>query len=359
MSPFPEAAQYYPEMSEFDEDKGIDLEVYQCSSCGLVQLIAEPVSYYREVITAASLSPKAREARLAEIRDIVEHFGLSGKKAIEIGSAKGGMVDVLASAGLDAVGLEYGMDSVIDAQQAGYNVIQGYISDLHVEDSEKFDVFVSLNYLEHQPDTKNFIQSLFRITTNNAVGYVTVPNLEYLLSTNCLYEFVADHLVYFTRNTLRLAFEMNGFDVVDCQLINNDNDIAIILRKRPVLEISGIDEVEGLLKELSAFAKQCQSKGKKLAVWGAGHRTLALLSLAKVNTLEFIVDSADFKQGKYSPVMHTKIVSPAMLKASDVDKVIVMVPGIYPDEVIKIIREFNREFEIYQLQNNMILPVDN
>ena len=52
----PKAAQYYPIEDEFEDDKGIILNVFQCSDCGLVQLNTSPVEYFREVITATSFS---------------------------------------------------------------------------------------------------------------------------------------------------------------------------------------------------------------------------------------------------------------------------------------------------------------
>jgi len=53
--------------------------------------------------------------------------------------------------------------------------------------------------------------------------------------------------------------------------------------------------------------------------------------------------------------MHSKIVSPKILDKSDVDVVIVMVPGLYPDEVVNTIKSFDREFEIYKLSDNQLL----
>ena len=49
----PKAAQHFPNKNEFAEDKGITLNVFQCTECSLVQLNIDPVDYYREVITAA------------------------------------------------------------------------------------------------------------------------------------------------------------------------------------------------------------------------------------------------------------------------------------------------------------------
>jgi len=355
MNPFPKAAQFYPETHEFEKDMGITLEVYKCPNCDLLQLNCQPVPYYKEVITAASFSKDARQARLTELSNFVKLFGLQGKEVIEVGSGRGGMVDIMNEAGMDASGLEYSKESVQSSQSSNYKMIQGYINDLDPKFDGKFDAFISLNYIEHQPDTKSFIQSLLRITRPGAVGYITAPNVSYLLETNTLYEFVADHLIYFTEETMRRAFESNGFDVIESSIINNKNDISLTVKKRELQNITGIGDVERLSHKLKDFMVRNYLDGKKIAVWGAGHRTLALLSIANISEISFIVDSADFKQGKYSPVMHSKIVSPEVLEKSDVDIVIVMVPGLYPDEVVKKIRSFSRIFEIYKLQDNKLI----
>jgi 2-polyprenyl-3-methyl-5-hydroxy-6-metoxy-1,4-benzoquinol methylase len=355
MNPFPKAAQFYPETHEFEKDMGITLEVYKCPNCDLLQLNCQPVPYYKEVITAASFSKDARQARLTELSNFVKLFGLQGKGVIEVGSGRGGMVDIMNEAGMDASGLEYSKESVQSSQSSNYKMIQGYIDDLDPKFDGKFDAFISLNYIEHQPDTKSFIQSLLRITRPGAVGYITAPNVSYLLETNTLYEFVADHLIYFTEETMRRAFESNGFDVIESSIINNKNDISLTVKKRELQNITGIGDVERLSHKLKDFMVKNYLDGKKIAVWGAGHRTLALLSIANISEISFIVDSADFKQGKYSPVMHSKIVSPEVLEKSDVDIVIVMVPGLYPDEVVKKIRSFSRIFEIYKLQDNKLI----
>jgi len=357
MNPFPKAAQYYPEPVEFEGDTGIELSVFKCDFCDLIQLISEPVLYFKEVITATGLSEKARNARLEEFRVMVKSHGLLGKKVIEVGCGRGDMLGVLNDAGMQAVGLEYSSDLVDYARHHGRNVIQGYLGELGIEYDQTYDAFVSMNYLEHQPDTNGFLKALNKIMKDGAVGYVTVPNVNYLLRTNSLYEFVADHLVYFTAATLKRAFEINGFDVIDSRLINNENDVAVIVKKRNVAHIFGMDEVVALSAELRRYINEAVSKGMKVAVWGAGHRTLALLAISDIDNICYIVDSADFKQGKYSPVTHHKIISPAQMQKEDIDVVLVMVPGIYPDEVIKTLQSFGRNYKICKLLDNKLCEV--
>lgn len=351
----PKAAQYFPKENEFAKDKGISLNVCQCSDCGLVQLDVDPVKYFKEVITAASLSDKATLSRLNQMKEFAAEFGLNGKKVLDVGTGKGDMLDILEKAGLKAIGIEASSESVAIGQSAGRNMIHGYIGDTNKIKGFPFDAFISLNYIEHQPEPGSIIKNIYNNTTTNAVGFVTVPNLDYLLETKCFYEFVADHLSYFTKKTLTHAFESNGFDVLECNTINEDNDIAAVVKKKELLYVSGhFSEVETLIKNLRQIVAGYTARDKKVAVWGAGHRTLALLSLGRLSNIEYVVDSAKFKQGRFTPVLHLNIVSPEYLREEHVDLVIIMVPGLYPDEVLKTLIQMNVGVDIAVLRGNQI-----
>jgi len=351
----PRAAQYFPKESEFRRDKGIVLNIYQCSICGLVQLNVKPVDYFKEVITAASFSEKTRLSRLNQMKEFVVRFGLNGKNILEVGSGRGDMLDVLGEAGLRAIGIEASAESVKFGQSVGRKMIKGYLGDMNKIPGYPFEAFISLNYLEHLPNPSGIIRHIYNNITKNAVGFVTVPNLEYLLKTKCFYEFVADHLSYFTKKTLTFAFESNGFEVLECNTINEDNDIAAIVKKKESLNISGnFNEVEALIKDLQKIIADYKSKNKKVAVWGAGHRTLALLALSGLRDIAYIVDSAKFKQGRFTPVLHLKIVPPETLKEDRVDLAMVMVPGLYPGEVLKSLSNMNLDIDVAVLRDNKI-----
>ena len=351
----PKAAQYYPEKDEFLEDKGVNLNICQCAKCGLVQHTMKPVEYFKEVITAATLSETSRLSRLNQMKEFADRFSIQGKNVLDIGTGKGEMLDVLEEAGLKATGLEASLESVKIGQAAGRNMLNGYIGDMDKIGDGLFDAFISLNYLEHLPDLGNMIGKIYNATSTDAVGFITVPNLNYLLRTKCFYEFVVDHLSYFTEKTLSFAFEANGFNVLDCGLINNENDIALVVQKKEKLDISQqYVEVETVIKDLQKIISDYKLKNKKVAVWGAGHRTLALLALSNANDIEYIIDSAKFKQGKFSPVIHTRIEPPELLHEEKVDLIIIMVPGIYPDEVYKSIMTMDLGVDLAILRDNKI-----
>ena len=71
-----------------------------------------------------------------------------------------------------------------------------------------------------------------------------------------------------------------------------------------------------------------------------------------------MVDSAKFKQGKFTPILHKKIVNPNFLKDNKVDLLIIMVPGIYPDEVVKYVLNMKLGIDIIKLKDNKIIPLN-
>ncbi len=343
---FPRAAQYFPDASEFEEDKGVTLEVLQCQWCGLIQLSNDPVDYYKEVITAASMSQASKDRLVSRFQPIISRYDLVGKNTLEVGCGTGEVVKVLNEIGLNASGLEYSDRNVTQAKKRNIPVTQGYIEDYHSD--LKADFFVCLNYLEHQPYPGKFLKNVHRNLDQNAVGYITVPNFKFLIGNSALHEFVADHLVYFTNDTLQTAMETSGFQVLDLKLINNENDISVTVMKRPALQVVGhMEELNNKKNKLKKFADRVCGEGRRLAIWGAGHRALALMSLSNLSQITAIIDSAPFKQGCFSPLLHKEIISPDDIDRYKIEVILIMLPGNYASEVQNFIKNNHKNMELY------------
>ena len=99
----PKAAQNFPDETSLHLDQGEDLTVYQCSSCGLVQLSNSPVDYYRNVIRASAFSDEMVNFRVDQFSQFVNSHQLKGRPVIEVGCGKGEFLILLAEAGANAV----------------------------------------------------------------------------------------------------------------------------------------------------------------------------------------------------------------------------------------------------------------
>ncbi len=351
----PKAAQYLPDIGSLKEDKGVDLDIYQCVGCGLVQLKSAPVSYYREVVRAAAFSSEMRAFRIQQFNQLTEKYQLKNKKVVEIGCGKGEYLSLIQSVGTQAYGLEYSQASVAECLNQGLKVSQGYIeSKSYNIQHGPFDAFFILSFLEHFPDPNSALQGIHHNLVDGGLGFVEVPNFDMIIKHNLFAEFISDHLLYFTRETLKTMLNLNGFEVLECQNIWHDYIISAVVKKRQMLDISSFSFHQEKLR--LAFDQVFDQFGKKrVAVWGAGHQALAILALLDLaDRIRYIVDSATFKQNKYTPATHIPIVSPETLELDPVDAVIVM-SASYSDEVVKIIREkFNPGIKVVVLRDSTL-----
>jgi len=355
----PSAAQYLPNAETIESDKGVDLEVCQCSGCGLVQLSNPPVSYYKEVIRAAAISEEMKYFRIKQFSGFVEKYSLKRKKVIEIGCGRGEYLSLMQQCGADAYGLEYAETSVEHCAAGGLKVQQGFVErpEQKLPDAP-FNGFFMLNYLEHLPDVNATLTGICGNLTDDGVGLVEVPNFDMIVRKRLFSEFIGDHLYYFTKRTLRSVLELNGFDVIECNEIWHDYIISVVVRKRMKTDLSHfVQQRMHLKKEIDAYIGRFPER--QVAIWGAGHQALAVISLTDLaGKIKYVVDSAVFKQGKYTPATHIAIVSPDALRSDPVDAVIVMAAS-YSDEVAGLIQQrFNNKIDVAILRDYGLEVID-
>jgi SAM-dependent methyltransferase len=334
----PAIAQFLPGKEDLARDRGVDLRVCQCAGCGLVQLDSPPVPYYREVIRAAGFSEEMKAFRRAQFSDWSARHGLRGRKVIEIGCGRGEYLSLLAELDLQAFGLEHAESAVAACRASGLNVSKGFIDDsgMRLPDAP-FDGFLMLAFLEHLPEPNVVLRGIAGNLDTGGVGLVEVPNFDMILREQLFSEFMTDHLFYFTQETLARTLEMNGLEVLEVRPVWHDYILSASVRKRARLDAAGFAAREARIRsDVDAYLRRHGER--KVAIWGAGHQAFAVMSMMGLGgRVRYVVDSAPFKQGRFTPVSHLPIVAPGALKRDPVSAVIVMA-GSYSDEVAAIIR---------------------
>lgn len=334
----PKSAQFFPGKEEAKTEQGVNIILKQCLYCGLIQAVGNPVSYYRDVIRAAGVSDEMRKFRESQYEKWVDEFQLKGKKIIEIGCGKGEYMPFMEKAGVKVYGLEHLQDSVDAGMAEGHKIFQGFPENEEYRiPLAPYDGFYIMNFLEHIPSPGEFLRGIANNLKDEAVGIVEVPDFDMMMKKSLYSEFIQDHLSYFTEDTLRNVLEMNGFQVLHCESIWYNYILSCIVKKRSFAKVGGfIERQEYLKKEVRTFLIHQKNKGKRVAVWGAGHQALANLSLLDMaGDIEYVVDSADFKQNRYTPATHIPIVAPDKLLDGEVQVVIIMAAG-YSQEVKQI-----------------------
>lgn len=350
----PASAQHMPDAQGVKEDRGLTLDLCQCMGCGLVQFDCEPVDYYRDVIRAGGFSKTMVELRRYQYKHLIDSYHLEGKKFIEVGCGQGEFLKVLSEFPVEVHGIEHDPHLVELARAQGLDVTEGFTE---TEDTRfaggLYDVFLSFNFLEHQPDPSTMLQAIYRNLEDDAMGLITVPRFEYIMDHNSYYELIRDHLAYYTFETLTPLLERNGFQVEECEVINRDT-LSVIVRKRPQMDTENLLECYvNLKREMETYMKYLDAWDKKVAIWGASHQGFTLAATTKLGEkARYIIDSAPFKQGKFAPASHLPIVGPDHFHEHPVDAIIITAPG-YTDEIAASIRQkFGTAVEIRAMRSN-------
>jgi len=338
----PARAQDFPTKADLDRDQGIDLEIHQCPACGLIQIGGEPVDYYRDVLRAVGISEDMKRFRREYFQNFISEFKLQNRRIIEIGAGCGEYMELFTGLGANVFGLEHRMESVAAGRKKGLHMLQGFVEGPTQKlPGGPYDAFYTMSYLEHIPNPNDFLLGIAGGMKEGGVGIVEVPNGDFILRNHLFSEFMLDHLSYFTEGTLRFLLEKNGFQVLSCTPVWNDYILSAVVRKRTTSALWGRfrrhqDELVGGIRE---YADKICGAGGRLAVWGAGHQALALLSLARLqDRVICVVDSAPFKQGRYTPATHIPVVAPNHIESEKIDAVLI-IAGSYTQEIVRIMRE--------------------
>lgn len=395
----PASAQNIPAASELAEDHPLSLTLCQCPSCGLVQFDTEPVDYYRDVIRAGGgtrTMTSLRHEEYARLLTAMQEQHIRGRRIVEVGCGRGEFLrmwqnlaedpegaaalardqarDPLSgqpnAAPLHLVGIEHKPSLVEEANASAdkmYRVYEGFATGEVRYPEGPFDAFVQFNFLEHQPDPCDMLRNIWHNLKPQALGLITVPSFEYILRYNGYYELLRDHIANYTEFTLQKLLQDCGFELLSMDLVNRDTIEAIVRKADPdelselhysgrLIDVSALrDSYDRLSASVNAHIDHLSESHRTMAIWGASHQGFTLAATTKLGgRVEYIIDSATFKQGRFSPASHIPIVAPDYAVAHPVDEILIVAPG-YTDEIAGIIRErFDENVRILVLRTDRI-----
>ena len=133
---------------------------------------------------------------------------------------------------VEAYGVEHRQELVDIAAAEGLKAVKGFAEeeDTILGEHGPYDVFLSFNFLEHQPRPGVMLDCIRNNLTDGGMGLITVPSLEYILKYNGYYELLRDHIAYYTFDTLRYLMESHGFAVLEEEIVNRDT-LSVIVKK--------------------------------------------------------------------------------------------------------------------------------
>ena len=212
--------------------------------------------------------------------------------------------------------------------------------------------------LEHVQDPVAFLQEL-RVTLEacgDAVLYLEVPSGEELLSSSGLWDYLYEHVSYFSARSLTAVLRAAGFEVLATRRDFNGQFLCAEARIAPTpspvyqrddghgnSEQAILDAARAMLHRLAHWKRWAGElpSGNKVALWGAGSKGvmfLNLLGIAAPGKIDQVVDQNVDKHGRYVGQNGQEIVAPEALRDGTVDQIVLM-NGIYKAEVSSRLQE--------------------
>lgn len=345
---------------QLGQHTAVEFLVYQCHDCGLVQAPVQLKSnYYDDYLMSTTFSDQLRDYLDELAADFIDQFKLTAQsRVLDVGCGDGAFMYPFRDRGIQVSGIEPSERSRTAAAQAGFTVYAGYLGRDTVIPGAPFDAFVSRQVFEHVDDISALFAGIRRNLKPGGVGIIEVPRLEKAIEDQRFYDFFPDHVNYYSIDTLRLAAELNGFEVVAARSTMFDEYNTITVRVRPAVDLGEMHHNRaGLIDDINSVFAQAKQQGNITAVWGAGAKGLSIMTNLDTALIDHLIDSDPNKVGRYTAISELLIESSDILTHISVD-VIVITAVAYQQTILKKLREqYQFTGRVYVLQRSGIKQV--
>lgn len=335
-----------------------DIALGYCAKCGFISnTVFDPTvhNYSAQYEETQGFSATFRQFHRKLAAELIEKYGLRGKKVIEIGCGKGEFLSLLCEMGPNS-GVGFDPAFVSDRNPAPEGAEIEFVTDFYGEKySQVHGDFVCCKMtLEHIPDTARFLRTVRRSMGDrfDSVVFFQVPDMPRVLQDVAFWDIYYEHCSYFSAESLSYLFRDTGFDVLEVWTDYGDQYLMIAARpSRGATGRSAAGTANGkdLTAKIAYFTEkqratvdfwkrklaELRNRGERAVVWGSGSKGVAFLTALGLNGpesgVEYVVDINPFRVGKFMAGAGQEIVSPAFLKEYRPDLAVVMNPIYCPE----------------------------
>lgn len=355
----PSIAQYLHSNANASKVSSTRLTVTTCEFCKLVQTMNPPVHYFRESIRNSSLSPTLMGWRRTQFSTFVSNHKLQEKNVLEVGCGKGELLEIMKDLNVNVVGTEFNPEFLEICRGKELQVWKTYPTEpdfVEILGENTFDAFYTSQVLEHSPHPRDFLNSIRKTLKIGAVGLVEVPNYEMIERDSLIYEFMTDHITYFSKESLSLLLQLSGFEVIGATTHFNDYVLSLTVGYK---KSNNLGSFIGRLENDQNSAKEFleNRKRSRLVLWGAGHQAFAATLLLGLDEhLSYVVDSSPDKQGKFVPGTSLQILSPEVLFNDVETDCVIVAAGGYNQEIVDTLQfRLQNQTEIFEFKSGKFI----
>lgn len=337
------------------------LTIYACSKCYLVQVDeykkAEEI-FNSEYVYFSSYSKSWVEHARHYVEDMIERFGFNENSfVIEIASNDGYLLQHFRDRGVPVLGIEPTQNTANVAILKGIPTITEYFGSNFAkklkQQRQKGDLLIGNNVLAHVPDIDDFVEGLKVALRRDGVVTMEFPHILRLVE-DCQFDTIYhEHYSYLSFTTVKEVFEAHGLEMFDVQEMPTHGgslrifakhkkddkkkelpSVKAMLAKEAAAGITTNEyyrnfqsRVDAIRNDMLSFLIEKYKAGKKVIGYGAAAKGNTLLNYAGIkgdSLIQFVVDAAPSKQGKYLPGSHIPVYDESKIKEFKPDFIIIL-----------------------------------
>ncbi len=346
-----------------------------CAACSLVQITytVPPDELFSEYAYFSSFSDTMLESAREISRRMAERLRLgSGSLAMEIASNDGYLLRNYQELGIPVLGIEPARNIARVAEERGVPTRCAFFGrelagELRAE-GLRADALHANNVLAHVADLNGVVSGIAAVLKPEAVAVVEVPYVRDLIERVEFDTIYHEHLCYFSLSALVQLFARHDLSIWDVErapihggslrlFVSPTGARAAAARVEELLEDEariGMDgesfylgfgrKVEELRRQLLDLLSELRAEGRRVAAYGASAKGSTLLNYFAIGseTVEFVVDRSDYKQGRYTPGTHLLILPPEELLTRRPEYVLLLTWN-FADEILAQQEEYRRQ----------------
>ena len=299
----------------------------------------------------------------------------SHSHVIEIASNDGYLLQFFKSKEIPCLGIEPTKSTADVARSKGIDVIEEFFGEKLAKTLRKADLILGNNVLAHVPNINDFVKGLKVALKQDGIITMEFPHLLNLIEKSQFDTIYHEHFSYLSLATTITIFKAHGLKIYDVEelpthggslriyAIHSENDTPISLHVKIVLEketfayldslkgYTGFQEKANRIKyDFLSFLLQAKANNQKVVGYGAAAKGNTLLNYCgiKNDLIDFVVDKAPLKVGKYLPSSHIPIVQESHINTVKPDFVVIF-PWNIKEEIIEqlnYIKEWGGQFVV-------------
>lgn len=347
-------------------EKFYPLEVCFCKDCGLVQLahVVSPKVMFKNYVYIPSTSETMRTHFASLAKQAVRKTGAKAKDLVlDIGSNDGTLLKSFGSLGMKILGVDPAENLAKKASQEGIKTICVlFTNELVIKIKKEYEsakIITATNVVAHVHDLHDFFEGIKTLLSDEGLFIAEFPYLIDLIERVEFDTIYQEHLSYFSITPLDRLLKRHNLYLVDVQRVSvHGGSVRVFVSKKPMKESKEVKKLLLLEKKREIFNPEMylkfrrkvdkirhelvqqlwalRLKNKRIVGYGASAKGNVMLNYCRIGpeTLDYIVDSIPYKQGKFTPGMHIPIFPESKLLEEQPDYTLLLAWN-FADEIIK------------------------